>query len=72
LLQKAYIDDPYTPDYVVHKTRLAPSWAETEIAIYSVDELVALSAAYQGFQTRPYSVRKGTYPDPQGVMHLAP
>lgn len=72
LLQKAYIDDPFVPDFVLHKTRLAPSWGETEIAIYTVDELVSLSAAYQGFQTKPYSVRKGSYPDPKGVTHSAP
>jgi hypothetical protein len=72
LLQKAYIDDPFVPEFVFHKTKKASAWEDTEVAIYSVDELVALSHAYQGFVTRPYSVRKGSYKDPPGVSHLAP
>jgi len=72
LFQKAYIDDPFVPDYLVHKTRRAASWNNTEVAIYSIDELIALSHAYQGFATRQYSVRKGSYKDPSGVTHLAP
>jgi predicted transcriptional regulator len=72
LFQKAYINDPFVPDYLVHKTRSAASWNETEIAIYSIQELVTLSRAYQGFATREYSVRKGRHKDPAGVTHLAP
>lgn len=72
LLQKAYIDDPFVPDYVLHKTKSATGWNATEVAIYSIEELLALSRSYQGFATRPYSVRKGSYVDPAGVMHLAP
>jgi hypothetical protein len=37
-----------------------------------MEELIAQSRTYQGFATRPYSVRKGSYPDPPGVQHLAP
>ena len=72
LFQKAYIDDPFVPDYLLHKTRRAASWNKTEVAIYSIEELIALSHAYQGFATRQYSVRKGSYKDPAGVTHLAP
>lgn len=72
LLQKAYIDDPFVPDFIVHKTRRAALWDQTEVAIYAVEELVGLSRAYQGFATKPYSVRKGGYRDPVGVTHLAP
>ena len=72
LFQKAYIDDPFVPDYLIHKTRLAASWNQTEAAIYSIEELIALSRAYQGFATRQYAVRKGSYKDPEGVTHLAP
>lgn len=72
LLQKAYLNDPFVPTYVLHKTRKASSWRETEIAIYTVDELIALSSSYQKFATKGYSVKKGTYKDPAGVMHLAP
>lgn len=72
LLQKAYMDDPFVPDYVLHKTKKSAGWAKTEVAIYSVKELVRLSKGYQGFATRAYSVRKGSYRDPPGVQHLAP
>lgn len=72
LFQKAYMDDPFIPDYLIHKTKHARSWTKTEVAIYSIRELVALSHAYQGFETRPYSVRKGSHRDPAGVTHLAP
>jgi hypothetical protein len=72
LLQKAYLDDQFVPDYLVHKTRRADAWEKTEIAIYAVEELVSLSANYQGFITKPYSVRKGSFRDPVGIKHLAP
>lgn len=72
LLQKAYMDDPFAPDFLLHKTRLEKSADEIEIAIYSVDELLQLSQSYKGFETRAYSVRKGSYKDPVGVQHLAP
>lgn len=72
LLQKAYINDPFVPDYLLHKTKRAESWQRTEVALYSITELIALSRAYQGFSTKPYSVRKGSFKDPAGVAHLAP
>lgn len=72
LLQKAYMDDPFVPEFLLHKTKRSESWSETEVAIYSIEKLIALSRRYQGFTTRPYSVRKGTYRDPVGVEHLAP
>lgn len=72
MLQKAYIDDPFVPTYLIHKTRAAPSWNATETAIYSVDELIKLSREYGSFNTKSYSVRKGSFRDPVGVSHLAP
>lgn len=72
LLQKAYFDDPFVPDFLIHKTKLSPSWENTEVAIYAIEELVQLSRAYQGFATRAYSVRKGSHRDPEGVSHSAP
>lgn len=66
------MNDPFVPDFLLHKTRLAPSWGATEVAIYSINELVTLSRAYQRFATRRYSVRKGSYRDPEGVEHFAP
>lgn len=72
MLQKAYLDDPFVPEYVLHKTKLANSWEQTEIAIYTIKELIALSKNYAGFHLKPYSVRKGSYRDAVGVSHLAP
>lgn len=72
LLQKAYLNDPFIPDYVLHKTKRANAWEQTEIAIYTVEELIELSRNYAGFNLRPYSVRKGSYRDATGVTHLAP
>ncbi len=72
LLQKAYLDDPFVPEYLLHKTKRSARWGSTEIAIYSIEELIALSRSYQGFATRPYTVTKGSYKDPPGVIHLAP
>lgn len=72
LFQKAYLNDPFTPDYILHKTKASNSWNQTEVAIYSIDEIINLSRAYGGFRKRSYSVRKGSYKDPQGVEHDAP
>lgn len=72
LLQKAYLGDLFIPDFLLHKTRCSSSWSTTEVAIYGIEELVGLSRHYQGFATRSYSVRKGSYRDPAGVAHLAP
>jgi hypothetical protein len=72
LLQKAYLNDPFVPTYVLHKTKKTAAWKTTEVAIYSVDDLISLSAAYQGFATKAYSVKKGSHKDPTGVSHLAP
>lgn len=71
LFQKAYLNDPFTPDYLLHKTKASSGWNQTEVAIYSIDEIINLSRTYGGFRKRPYSVRKGSYKDPQGVEHDA-
>lgn len=72
LFQKAYLNDPFVPDFLLHKTKQSLSWKETEVAIYSIDEIIAKSRAYQGFATKEYSVHKGSYPDPTGIAHRAP
>ena len=63
LLQKAYLDDPFAPQYLVHQTRGAEG-NEIEVAIFSIDGFALLSRQYAGFHTRPY--RRG------GAEHLAP
>ncbi len=72
LLQKAYLDDPFTPELLLHKTKRSASVEQTEVAIYAIDELARLSAKNRGFATRPYSIHKGSHRDPSGVVHLAP
>ena len=72
LLQKAYLADPFTPDILLHKTKRSESWGTSEVAVYTIDELVRYSREYAGFVLRPYRVRKGSYKDPIGVEHLAP
>ena len=72
LLQKAYLQDPFAPEFLLHKTRKADSWASTEVAIYSIDELVKLSRKYSSFWVKPYRINKGSYRDPEGVQHQAP
>jgi hypothetical protein len=72
LLRKAYQDDQYSPDYVVHQTKKFSDIRSCEVAIYSIDELVKLSHTYGGFKKKKYSVRKGHGRDPVGVEHEAP
>lgn len=72
LLQKAYLDDPFAPDFILHKTKKSESWEKSEIALYTIDELISLSRKYAGFALEPYSVRKGSFRDPPDITHLAP
>ena len=72
LLQKAYMDDPFSPDFLIHKTKKSESWSKTEVALYAIEELVTHSREYGGFSLKPYSVNKGSYKDPPGVKHYAP
>ena len=71
LLQKAYLEDPFAPEYLVHQTRGAKG-NEIEVAIFSIDGIIRLSRQYKGFHTRPYRVNKGSHVDPPGIEHLAP
>lgn len=71
LLQLAYADDPFRPEFVFHQTKKATSIARFPVAIFSIDELVRLSGEYCSFCTREYKVRKGRFKgDPNA--HLAP
>lgn len=72
LLQKAYMGDPFIPEFLLHKTKMVSDWDSTEVAVYAIDELIALSRSYGGFRVKPYRVNKGSYRDPVGVEHHAP
>lgn len=71
LLQKAYLNDPFTPEILLHKTKKMPENPQ-EYAIYSIDDLIVLSRDYKGFEKKKYSVKKGQYRDIAGVYHEAP
>ena len=71
LLQKAYLDDPFAPELLIHKTKKIDH-GDQEYALYAIDELISLSRKYGGFNKKTYSVRKGQYKDPHGVEHEAP
>ncbi len=72
LFQKAYLEDLFIPEYLLHKTKASLTWDQTEIAIYKIDELISLSHNYRGFTTKSYSVKKGSHKDPEGIKHQAP
>ncbi len=71
LLQKAYLNDPFSPELLIHKTKKIEH-GDQEFAIYDIDELIALSRNYCGFEKKEYSVRKGQYKDPANIKHEAP
>ncbi len=71
LLQKAYLNDPFSPDLLIHKTKKIEN-DDQEFAIYSINELINLSRKYNGFMKKEYSVRKGQYKDPANIKHEAP
>lgn len=72
LLQKAYINDPYAPELLLHLTKKMPIGQPQEFALYTIDEFIELSCNYSGFEKKKYSVRKGSFRDPAGVQHDAP
>lgn len=73
LLQKAYLDDPFSPEVIIQKTRKVASGPE-EFAIYSIDELVSKSREHAGFvKTLKTEVSKSkSYDVPKGVKHECP
>jgi len=71
LLQKAYLNDPFTPQVLIHKTKKNTGDLQ-EYALYTIDELVLLSEKYAGFKKKKYIVRKGQHKDPERTEHDAP
>ncbi|HSV94741.1 MAG TPA: hypothetical protein VLH94_02045 [Spirochaetia bacterium] len=71
LLKKAYLGDPFPPDFLLHQTKSFTDIEQCEVALYQIDELINLSAKYKGFWVKSYFVRKGSYKgDPN--EHFAP
>ncbi len=71
LLQKAYLSDPFAPEFLLHQTVASKSLENMEVAIFRIDELIKHSGSIGGFSTRPYKIRKGRYKDDPSE-HLAP
>lgn len=71
LLRKAYPNDPFPPDFVIHQTKKCDDIESCELGIFSVDELVDLSQRYKGFELRPYQIKKGRFKNDPNT-HLAP
>ena len=71
LLQKGYSDDPFPPDFIIHKTRKAKDGI-TEVALFSMDEIIKLSHDYASFNCVKYRVKKGRYKEPKEIEHHAP
>lgn len=71
LLQKAYLNDPFTPEILLHKTKKMQADPQ-EFALYSIEDLIIFSKNYRGFEKKYYSVKKGQYKDPSGIYHEAP
>lgn len=71
LLQKAYLNDPFSPELLIHKTKKIETDPQ-EYAVYTIEELITLSKEYAGFEKKLYSVKKGQYKDPKDVQHEAP
>lgn len=71
LLQKGYATDLYPPQFLLHQVRGTEDISSTELAVFTIDELIAYSKEYSGFTTKPYVIRKGSNKGDPNV-HLAP
>jgi hypothetical protein len=71
LLQKAYKNEPYAPEFVLHQETQSSVYEKTNIAIFHMDELIKQSKKHQGFVLSKYVIRKGTYKH-DNAEHLAP
>ena len=72
LLQKAYLNDPFPPEIILHKTKKASSFENQEIAVFTMDEFIELSKKYSPFTYSHYRVKKGSHKEPEGISHQAP
>ncbi|MCD8055973.1 MAG: hypothetical protein LUE25_04565 [Clostridiales bacterium] len=71
LFQKAYRDDTYAPDFLLHQTTKFDDFNSCETAIFTMDEIATISHQYSGFVLSKYVIRKGTYKNDNNV-HFAP
>jgi hypothetical protein len=76
LLQKAYDNDPFIPELLLHKTKKIIN-APQEFALFSIDEIVQLSRKSSGFVKKLYADRKKSRSIEErkltkGIFHEAP
>lgn len=71
LFQKAYKNDKFAPDYLLHQRVRYDDFDKCPIALFSIDEIVKLSELHSAFTLQPYVIRKGTYKHDHST-HLAP
>lgn len=71
LFQKAYKDDPFPPEYLLHQTVKYTDFNDCETAIFSMNEIINLSRMHSGFVLSEYHIFKGTYKN-KDIVHLAP
>ena len=71
LFQKAYKDDPFPPEYLLHQTVKYKDFNDCEIAVFSMNEIVKLSNLHSRFVLSEYYIHKGTYKNDK-KPHLAP
>lgn len=71
LLQKAYQNDPFPPEFLLHQTKVFNDYNDCEVAIFEMNELINFSKRYQGFWLKPYLIRKGSYRGDTNT-HFAP
>jgi len=71
LLQLAYPEDPHPPDYILHLT-VKPNHVDlSDLALFTVDELIEFSCRYAGFLTKKYKIHKGRFKH-DTLPHYAP
>lgn len=71
LLRFAYADDPVPPDFLMHQRVKPMDPLEVPIALYSIEEFLAINVAAGPFSTKPYRVLKGSARNPD-IVHEAP
>ena len=71
LFQKAYKDDPFSPEYLLHQTVKYTDFNDCETAIFSTNEIIQLSKMHSGFALSEYRIYKGTYKN-KDIVHMAP
>jgi len=71
LLQKAYPNDPYLPEYIMHQRFRYSDINQFPLAIFRIDELIDFSSKCAGFHKKTYKVRKGRYKNDPNI-HEAP